>query len=162
MKYIIPLLLFILLAMTGCQQTGEVKGQQTLKNNEALLFESNKYGLSISKDSGWQLIDEKNEERLNLKLSNGTSYSIISAVSTEKNFSKIKKELLYGAGDVEIIKDSKHQISFETKMKNKIRTDIHLSQNEEFTYVVTFVTSLKDYDEERKDMEKLLDHISYD
>jgi hypothetical protein len=155
--------------LIGCQKETEsniAEEGTTLQQNDAtekeLLYENEEFGISIQKNSEWNLQSKEENDNLNIILSQEKLTAIVSSVSTSKSFDEIKAELLVGAGDVEFISDDDSTLSFQSKLKNAIRTDVYFKkQSGVNNYIIIFMSPVSQYDKATLEMDSLLNHIEF-
>ncbi|MCP8615423.1 hypothetical protein [Salirhabdus salicampi] len=118
------------------------------KEEQEVLYDNDDFNLIVYETDSWNVDEEKKDEhKLIVSFQNEQSTAIITSVNTEKNFDEIKQELKTASGNVEIIQNSANQISFKSKRKSSIRTDIYLEKQDHHTYIYSFKTPVAKYDE---------------
>ncbi|APC46948.1 hypothetical protein BME96_01510 [Virgibacillus halodenitrificans] len=160
-KSALLLLLLVLILLAGCGGTKEAKGTGSTGTADLkMLYENEEFNVKVKETDGWKLAKANmNGNKLNAKFEKDTINAIISSLTTKKSFKIIKNELVTGAGKVEILEEKENYISFESTMKTKIRTDIYLEKQGDYTYIFTFVTPVADYKEVNNEINKLRQNI---
>ncbi|TFB21808.1 hypothetical protein E3U55_08270 [Filobacillus milosensis] len=145
-----------LLVLSGCGADAEEKEEQPQKTEqqeeqakkedtqqEALY---KKGGLVVSEVSGWSVGKEK-EDPLTVNFNHQNLKAIASVINTDKSFEQLKNELLNGAGDVEVLKEEDGHFSYHSKHEESIRTDVYITQHDQQTLVLSFLSKTDVYDE---------------
>ncbi|MCG1027458.1 hypothetical protein J5S49_04055 [Virgibacillus halodenitrificans] len=160
-KSALLLLLLVLILLAGCGGTKEAKGTGSAETADLkMMYENEEFNLKVKETDGWKLAKANvNGSKLNAKFEKDTINAIISSLTTKKSFKIIKNELVTGAEKVEILEEKENYISFESTMKTKIRTDIYLEKQGDYTYIFTFVTPVADYKEVNNEINKLRQNI---
>ncbi|MFZ3577002.1 hypothetical protein [Virgibacillus sp. DJP39] len=150
----LALLLITLLAfLSACGDAEAVKKEdqgstKSVNQSEQKqdIYQNEAFNLKVQHSDGWKLENEVSGDKLIVSFKNNNNVkAIVTSVATEKNFSEIKDELKTGVGNIEIIEDNQKQLSFKSNLENSIRTDIYLEKQDEYTFVYTFMTPNKGY-----------------
>ncbi|SFC39098.1 hypothetical protein SAMN04488102_10624 [Alkalibacterium subtropicum] len=156
----------VTIALAGCSNetladtTGEEQSVQTAAQEESdSLYRNDDWGLDISPNMDWELESEKESENLHIVLKHNKLKAILSTVSSSQSFEDIKKELIKGSGDVSVLTDSEDYLSYQSKLKKAIRTDVYFKEHsDERNILMIFMSSAENYDANQEKVESLLDH----
>lgn len=142
-----------LLAISGCNLTeaGEVE--------KAVFYENVEAGLKIYESSDWTLDSEVSIEPFNATFKQGNVRAIVSIIPSVKTLDQIKQELHLDRDFVEVIEESDHRLSFQTNQKESIRSDIYAQQTDGETLILTFLTSIAEYEANQEKMEEFRNNI---
>ncbi|PKR78085.1 hypothetical protein CEY16_09210 [Halalkalibacillus sediminis] len=168
--YFAFILLFLTTLLVACNvetksesdNLAEVNKKDDGKTEEnELLYENEKYGISVEQNSAWTFKSEVVKSNLNVVLSHNKLEAIISSVSANKTFEEIKQEIKSGAGDVEIISEEGNKLFFKSKLKNAIRTDVYFKEyNDSNNFIIIFMSPVSEYEQAKPNIESLLNHIN--
>ncbi|SDJ85054.1 hypothetical protein [Sediminibacillus albus] len=159
-KHLLRLLLIgIVLLLSACGQA-ESKQQAAGQNDEPeALFKNSEYGILVPDSAGWELEEESMKDNLHTTFKNGDIKAIITSFDTKKTFEQLKTELKASSGKVEIIKDEKDKLSFESSLKSSIRTDIIFKKKADYTYIFTFMTPVSKYELAEQEITQFIDNV---
>lgn len=156
-KILVIILALLFLALNGCAK--EEKPKDMEQQNQAVLYENTELGLRVLKTQNWMIDEEPTTKQFNITFKNDYSKAIITVISNEKSFEEIKRELQTGAGEVSVLKETSDYLAFKSEREESIRTDIYISQRGTHTYIVTFMTPLKDYESNQESIEAFYKNV---
>lgn len=167
-KFTPILFLFFTLIISGCTEEAlpdnktEVKAVESVESEDTeILYQNEEHGLTISENLEWELESEKETDNLNIVLKHNKLKAIVSSVSSANSFEDIKTDLFKGAGNVSLVQDKEDFISFESSLKDSIRTDVYFrNQDDADHYIIIFMSQASNYDDNQEKIESLLSHIN--
>ncbi|GGM38227.1 hypothetical protein GCM10011351_25450 [Paraliobacillus quinghaiensis] len=162
------ILFFITTLLVGCNgetesdNSAEVNQKENVESEEnELLYVNEAYGISIAQNADWTFESEVVSANLNVVLSHNKLEAIISTVSADRTFEEIKQELKSGAGDVEVISEEGHTLSYKSKLKNAVRTDVYFKEhNDSKNLIIIFMSPNSEYEQAKPNIKSLLNHIN--
>lgn len=167
-------LLSIISFLVACAEDSKIEDSKTNSTTEEnkvaaelnaeqknAIYQSEEYGITILQNLDWKFDLEEETENLNVMLSHNKLNAIISTVSAEKSFEDIKNELKAGAGDVEVVSEDDNSLSFKSKLKNAVRTDVYFKRrNVDKNLIIIFMSPVAKYEQAKPNIESLLNHIN--
>ena len=139
--WLIVILMITSTLLSGCNQEQTIE-TDLASADQVVMYENEKYGITIYENSDWQFVSEKQSENINIKLSHFDQlHAIITTASSEKSFAMIKQELIAGAGDVDVITEDDNTMSYQSKLQDAIRTDIYFKPNHGKKHVLVIFMS---------------------
>ncbi|WP_368646295.1 hypothetical protein AB4027_05290 [Alkalibacterium putridalgicola] len=168
-KSLIPILLTSALFLAGCNEEplADTKIESSQSETSSVvkvsyLYENEDYQLAISENMDWQLESEKETDNLNVVLNDDTLTALVSSVSASNTFEDIKKELIKGAGNVTVLSESDDFLSYKSKLKNAVRTDVYFKEQDELkNYIITFMSQTSEFEDNQPKVESLLNNIHF-
>jgi len=157
LKYGLVSLITVILLLSACGTNKVSEEKQGSQNEKEALYKSDYF--TVFSIEGWSLEKESTNRTLNVIFSKDQTKAIITSLSVKKSNEEIKTDLINGAGNVEIIENKDDYVSFKTKLKTSIRTDIYIKESNNQTIVVTFMTPDLNYENAKKDEEKFLNKV---
>ncbi|GEK88816.1 hypothetical protein SAMN04488100_10446 [Alkalibacterium putridalgicola] len=165
-KKIIPLVFLVFaLTLVGCGDDipADTKAENTVQNDVVeesdSLYTNDERGISISPNMEWQFESESKSDNLNIVLKHNKLKAIVSSVSPTRSFEDIKKELMKGSGDVAVLSDEADYLSYQSKLKKAVRTDVYFREhNDEQNVIMIFMSSSENYQENQEKIESLVSH----
>ncbi|CQR48456.1 hypothetical protein BN1058_02825 [Paraliobacillus sp. PM-2] len=158
---ILLLLLFFIFILAGCKGEEASNNVDAKADGDAVLYENKIFDISIAHNSDWKFKSETESDNLNVILSHGKSQAIISSVSSNRTFEDIKQELKAGTKNIEVISEENKTLSYKSKLKDAVRTDIFfVEHNKSINLIVIFMSPASAYEQAKPNMESLLNHIN--
>ncbi|MFO8069168.1 MAG: hypothetical protein R6U02_04160 [Alkalibacterium sp.] len=157
-----------LLLLVGCndETLADAKSDESsIESHETaekdFLYENEAFGIRISQSMEWRLESEKESDNLTVVLNHNKLSAIVSSVSSTNTFEDIKKELLKGADKVSIIAEEDGYLSYKSKLKEPVRTDVYFEEhNDSKNYIIVFMSPSSEYEANQPEIESLLSNIN--
>ncbi|MFC4410909.1 hypothetical protein ACFOZY_10820 [Chungangia koreensis] len=158
---IILVILAILAAGCGKEEAPQADEQKGSQSEETVLYVNPEQGIEITNGEGWTKKEEISEP-FNVRFENEKATVIITMISNKKSVDEIKDELISGAGEVTILEEEDHSVSFQTKRKESIRSDVFIERSDEESRVIIFMTPAGEYENNKAKFDEFKENIHFE
>lgn len=152
-NYLLGFCLMSLLVIAGCSTT---LAEEPMKK---IFYENEEIGLKIYETSDWRIDAGASSEPFNATFKQGNIRAIVSVIPEQKTISEIKKELAANKELFKLIEESDTHVALEINEHNRVRSDIFTEQAGKDTLIVTFLTPLAEYENNKGRMEEFKNSI---
>ncbi|MDR5658854.1 hypothetical protein RH915_05070 [Serpentinicella sp. ANB-PHB4] len=159
-KVFLLTLILILLIASGCSKKHVDTENQNIQE-KAVLYENIDLGFRVFESSQWNVGEESTNGSFNVTFENNKLKAIVTILTSEKSVDEIKNDLKTGTRKANIIQDTKDSLIFESERKESIRTEIYIKDNRANKGIITFMTPVKDYENNKDAIDEFRRNLQF-